>query len=99
MMKIYKYEIPIEGLEPIGDAARSWVDMPREATILSVESQYNKPVVYALVNPSKSKITRPFIICGTGFHLPCRMEGLKFIGTVMLDNETLVLHIFEPVDA
>jgi hypothetical protein len=97
MMKIYKYKIPTRGMEPVGDAGRAWVDLPNGAVVLSAQSQYNQVVIYALVDPLKSKIPRPFIVCGTGFDLPCQMSNLKFIGTVMLHEETLVLHVFEPI--
>ena len=76
---------------------RAWdqkVSMPRGAKILSVQPQNGLPQIWAEVDPNALTVERTFVVIGTGHKLP---EGftLEFLGTVQLQNGSLVLHVYE----
>lgn len=73
------------------------VEMPVGAEILTVQTQYNKPCMWALVDPSAEEEKRYFEIFGTGHDVNYDMGvNRKYIGTYQLDKGTLVFHVFEP---
>lgn len=78
---IYKYE-----LTPTGN-----VSMPMGAEILCVKVQKLNPVIYAKVDPIAKMETRKFYIVPTGDPVP----DAFYIGTVLLNNDSLVFHIFD----
>lgn len=72
-------------------------EMPKGAEILTVQSQFNEPEIWALVDPEKEKETRRFAIIGTGHEIPdvVSRNFKKYIGTYQLDNGNFVFHVFE----
>lgn len=72
------------------------VNMPRGATILSLQVQHGRPCIWALVDPPAPNVTRRFRIFRTGH----RIDGLdrQFIGTFQVDNGNSVFHVFEDTE-
>jgi hypothetical protein len=66
--------------------------MPEGAAILSVQAQHNRVCLWALVVPNKPREKRVFRIFATG--QPYAEEG-NYIGTVQIDDGSLVWHVFE----
>ena len=84
-MTIYKYEIKLT------DAQR--ISMPLNAQIMSVQFQYNKLCLWAMVDPDATKHDRTIEIFGTGN--PMDSWERIFIGTVQQAGGALVWHVFE----
>lgn len=92
MKSVYKYELPIEG--------KPKVDMKNGADVLSVNVQYGKLVVWAMVNPKAKDGKREFLVVGTGHDI--QDEGktkidlykYEFVGTVLAQGGKLVLHVW-----
>jgi hypothetical protein len=87
MKQIWKYELPKES---------NTISMPKNAEVLSVEPQNNKVCIWAKVDPSKYLENRTFVIFGTGHNIDNDIN-LHFIGTVLLFDGSIVLHVFEKV--
>lgn len=84
MREIWKFEL---------DSHYNTVEMPIGAEILSVHSQRDSVCIWALVNPNMEKETRYFDVFGTGH--PIDVNSKIFIGTCLVNNESLVWHVFE----
>lgn len=83
--KIWKFVLPVTDTPEIS--------MPAGAEVLSAQVQFGSPVIWALLDPDVPEKTRHFTLLGTGNPAP---EDLgKFIGTLQLNDGTLVLHLFE----
>jgi len=79
MHSIHKY--PLIGYE---------VQLPRGAKFLSVQRQYEVPVVWAEVDPTGPMVSRRLHIVGTGWMFD--PTGLVYIGT--LQDGDLVWHYY-----
>lgn len=84
---IWKFELKNEGVQEL--------KMPEGAEILTVQTQYEKPCLWALVNPDAEKVSRGFFIYGTGHPVPKEPYPQKYIGTYQLSGGALVFHVFE----
>jgi len=84
--RVWKYQLPI-------DCENFTVDMPRDATILSVQVQHSSPCLWADVWPESSVIGRQFCWVGTGKSVPS--GAVVHRGTVILFDDALVLHLYE----
>lgn len=84
MKTILKYELE-EGMNVILT--------PKHSLPMSVESQYNKPVLYCLVDTETELVERTFEVVGTGLPIESDLHLSEYIGTVMLNNESFVLHV------
>lgn len=71
------------------------IEMPKGAQILSVQSQNNRGVMWALCDTQAEKEKRAFQIYGTGHNMPS--EGIVYVGTFQQADQTLVWHLFEKV--
>jgi hypothetical protein len=71
---------------------QSGVMLPKNAQILSVQYQDDKPCVWAMVDSDAPREQRRFLLYGTG-HPIKEHERLKFIGTIQRIG--LVGHLFE----
>lgn len=69
------------------------VPMPAEASVLSVQLQNDKPVMWALVDTEAPVVTRTFAVYGTGH--PVHPGFKRFIGTYQALGGRLVFHLFE----
>lgn len=86
MITIFKYEL---------DQSPKQISMPQAAKVLSVGVQKGKINIWALVDTETEPSNRLFIIHGTGHELLKDTNMYNFIGTVLLENGGLVLHVFE----
>jgi hypothetical protein len=80
---IWKFEIS-------PDAA---VSMPKDAKILTIQTQGGGIFIWALVDTDAAKESRSIRIYGTGHELPA--DPGKYIGTFQMANGSLVFHAFE----
>ncbi len=87
MSRIFKYPLRLS----VGD--RHEVMMPKGARVLSVDVQYREPTLWAQVDEENEPEKRVFRLVGTGHDFAD--QGARFIGTVILLNGDLVLHVFE----
>jgi hypothetical protein len=70
------------------------VDLPKGAEILGVKSQFDFPVLYALVDTDETKTDKRIIeIFRTGFEFSEAKR--KYISTIMIDSDHYVFHFFE----
>lgn len=84
MITIWKYEIPI---------LREFVlDMPKNAKILTCREQFDKPVLWACVDPKQELEQRKFLLIGTGHFFQDKFE-CNYIATFQLGE--FVGHLFE----
>lgn len=81
---IYKYDAPPSDVV--------WIAMPKGAEILTVQTQYGNPVIWAIVDPDSPKEVRRFVVRGTGHKLG---KVGRYIGTVQMMSGRLVFHYFE----
>ncbi len=82
---IFKYKIQIE--------ESFTVDLPKNAEIISLQSQYYTPCIWALVNKDAELEKRRFVTIGTGQAVD--NTGMKYIGTYQLNKGTFIGHVFE----
>jgi hypothetical protein len=66
--------------------------MPEEAEILTVHQQAGRVALWAEVDANKPRVPRWFIITPTGGQVP---ENGEYVGTVFLDNNRIVFHLWE----
>jgi len=69
------------------------IEMPKNAEILTVQTQCEQSCIWALVNPKEEKEIRKFRLVGTG-HIINDNLG-KYIGTFQIMNGQLIFHLFE----
>ena len=86
MKKIFKYR-----LEP-ADVQRLYI--LKGSKILSVEEQYGKVVLYALVDDTYGELDCFKIFVKRTGHLADDVSDCKFLGTVKLDEGRLMFHVF-----
>ena len=89
--KIYKYEIlPDDEIRLL---------LPKNAEILTVQTQKNKPCLWAMVDPTAPTEERVFCLVGTGHEITPAQLGCfySYIGTFQIHDAALVFHLFESV--
>ena len=84
MLPIWKFDITTE----------ERLQLPVGASLLSVAEQHGRLVLWALVTPTNALETRRVSVYGTGHPMPDN-PGL-FIGSAVMMQGELVLHVFEP---
>ena len=84
--RIYKYVLRLGGE----------LELPVGAEILCIQTQYNEPTLWALVDPDAPMESRRIRTYGTGGRVP---DNLEWLGTFQLDGGGLVFHAFEEVKA
>lgn len=89
MKTIWRYELKLIGNQII--------KMPANSIILSVHVKDNLPHIWAIVDPTESKEDRFFEFFPTGKNLYETLGDLKYLGTVLLNNDSLVFHLFERI--
>lgn len=96
MPTIWKYTLPMSGNKVSFEIPILYADEEGytvhnfEKQILHFGAQDGLPTVWVMVDPDSPKQTVTFQMFGTGFN--CPKEG--YIGTVLLLNDSLVLHAF-----
>jgi hypothetical protein len=88
-MKVFKYPLPTK--------AEFEIEMDECGKILKVEIQGAQACMWALVNPIAKKISRKFLVLGTGIETNYNMNDLKFISTFQVQGGAFIFHIFEIV--
>jgi len=85
--KIFKYELDITDSQVLM--------IPSGAEILTVQTQYETPKLWALCDPKRILESRIIYIFGTGNQIP---EGnFKYISTFQMRDGRLVFHVFEKI--
>lgn len=69
------------------------INMPKLSQLLSVHEQVGQICLWVLVDPQNVDETREFVVIGTGHNIP--KDGHAFVGTAMMHDGSLVLHVFE----
>ena len=87
MKTIWKYQIPPQDFITI--------EMPKNAKILSFHTQNDIPCIWVLVNSDAPKEPRTLLLRGTGHPIKIASECLKYIGSTLMMNDSLVWHLFE----
>ena len=89
MKKVFKYK-----LQP---SPEQTIVLPIEHEILSVETQNNEIVIYALVTPDDPRKDRRYVrrvaVLGTG-HPTADLSNYDFLGTVSTNDTMFFWHIF-----
>jgi hypothetical protein len=83
---IYKYPIPaVPGPFEL--------TLTKYAVVLDVQAQHDRPVLWAVVDPSNASEARRFVAAYTGdeFMAP----RFRHVGTLQLYGGDIVLHVFE----
>jgi hypothetical protein len=68
------------------------IEVPEGAEFLCAAAQDGTPTLWYTCNPAHKREFRTIMMVGTGHVM---MDEGKYIGTVFLNNGTLVFHIFE----
>jgi hypothetical protein len=69
------------------------IRMPKGADVFTIAEQNNHLYMWALVDVNAIPEIRHFCVVGTGQSV--EVESKAYLGTALLHNETLVLHVFE----
>lgn len=81
---------------PLNPGDIMFVEIPKDAEVLSVQTQGETPCMWALVDPGVEKEKRCFEVFGTGHSIYCNMGvERRFIGTFQLSRLSMVFHLFE----
>ena len=89
MLTIYKY--PVLYMEN-----HFTLELPKNAKILTVQTQKGNPQLWAMVDSETEKETRHFRLAGTGHPLgEDYLRIINYIGTFQMGNGELVFHLFE----
>jgi len=88
MLRIYKYQFEVESYP--------YVEMPKGAIILTVQTQYDIPCIWAIVDDSQTVLeNREFRLFGTGHIVDIDPALYRYIGTFQLLKGQFVGHLFE----
>ncbi len=92
MKVIYKYILTTTDTQTVA--------MPKNAQILTVQTQNEKPCLWAILDMDEQREeTKDIEIFGTGHPIEDSMTILRnYIGTYQLNNGQLVFHVFERLD-
>jgi hypothetical protein len=72
------------------------LELPAGARVLKFDTQYNQPRIWALVDAAKTtNEVRLFVLVATGADASHVAADGAYIGTALLDNGLLVMHLFE----
>jgi len=88
MLSIFKYPVLIQD--------HFTLELPKDAKILTVQTQRGTPQLWAMVDSETEKEKRYFRLTGTGHPLgDDYLRIINYIGTFQMVNGTLVFHLFE----
>jgi hypothetical protein len=87
MLTIWKYEIPIQdNFELL---------MQRNAKILAVQTQFEVPCIWCLVDPKEKMVQRRFRVAGTGHDIKEDPLLMIYVGTFQTNGGAFIGHLFE----
>ena len=84
-MKVWKYQLQIED--------KFMIRMPSGAQILRFDIQTGTPVIWVAVDDIEPLVERHFILVGTGHYFDA--HDLLYMGTIQMNEGTLIWHLFE----
>lgn len=87
MKRVFKY--------PLEVTDQCEIEMPLGAEILTVQSQYGTPHIWAMVDDDQLPEKRTFCLIGTGHPICHDTTQLKYIGTFQKVGGTFIGHVFE----
>lgn len=90
MKRIFKYPIQVDDYQVI--------EMNKGAVILTVQTQREKPCIWAIVDPDAPLEPRRLRLAGTGHPIDEPLEEMKYIGTFQLGGGAFIGHLFEQVN-
>lgn len=67
--------------------------LPMYSEALSVQEQDNNLVLYVLADTDNDVVEEEFEVVGTGYPVESHMPTSQYIGTVMLNKGSFVLHV------
>jgi len=90
--RVHKYPLKISD--------RINLSLPKDAKILTVQTQFNEPMLWALVDPTEKQTDKRRIeIYGTGHSIDYDEGQIReYIGTFQTDDGDYVFHVFERLD-
>ena len=89
MKTIHKYKLEIKDIQEI--------EIPAFAQILSVQTQFETPCIWAMVDTDHKKVKYKFRTIGTGPQLDDDDVNGKYIGTYQLRGGELVFHVWQMI--
>lgn len=88
MLTIFKYPVLLKN--------NFTLELPKDAKILTVQTQRGTPQLWAMVDSETEKEKRYFRLAGTGYTLgDDYLKIINYIGTFQMGNGVLVFHLFE----
>lgn len=88
-MRIWKWSLKVTD--------RQHLQLPAGAKVLTVQTQFGRPQLWALVDQRAEPEPRTFATYGTGNPMPDGDPG-AYVGTYQIDDGALVFHVFEVKD-
>lgn len=88
MLTVWKYE-----LQP----GETYLEIPAGSTNLSVQTQNGIPCLWVLVDTNRKTEPKVYEIYGTGHEIKNPFRLRKYVGTFLIDNDSLVFHVFEQI--
>lgn len=86
MTRIYSYKLQVRDVQTL--------EMPTGAEILSLQTQYDAPCLWAIVEPAAALESRRFRIFCTGDATE-DVESMLYIGTFQIHFTGHAFHVFE----
>ena len=87
MKTIYKYDLQV-------GAGEFTTLLPKDAEILSVQTQYGNPKLWVIVDPDTGlHEERRIVVIGTGWGVPDGMGRSEYVGTYQTEDG-FVWHVF-----
>ena len=87
MRTVWKFTLEVK--------AHNDVEMPKGAQVVMVAAQFEKPCLWALVDPHAEKEVRRFGVAVTGQTWDEREA--RYVGTFMLGGGSFLGHVVEPI--
>lgn len=77
---------------PLHILAEQIIELPKDAQILSVQTQQGQPAIWAIVDPSRPTVPTRIRMYGTGHTVD--KDIVRFLGTVQQLDGQLIWHFF-----
>lgn len=71
------------------------ISLPENAEVLCIKLQNNQPFIWVLLNDSEPVIERFFGLFVTGENIRGNFKIKDYIGTVLMQQDSFVFHLFE----
>lgn len=74
------------------------LQIPMDAKILHLDSQDNFPYIWVELDTDAVYINRHFMVIGTGHPFPEHVTKKEYVGSLKLDNEKVMIHVYEELE-